>query len=89
MKQKKNKREDQDKDLTIAKAKLDNLLVKIEAGMQSVTAMEEITHLLNRMIDLQEAGLGDTEEFRQLEQRYEFLNDYNEQQQSLFNLLDK
>lgn len=89
MKQKNNKREDQDKDLTIAKAKLDNLLVKIEAGMQSVTALEEITHLLNRMIDLQEAGLDDTEEFRQLKQRYEFLNDYNEQQQSLFNLFDK
>lgn len=89
MKQKNNKRENQDKDLTIAKAKLDNLLVKIEAGMQSVTAMEEITHLLNRMIDLQEAGLGDTEEFRQLKQRYEFLNDYNEQQQTLFNLFDK
>ncbi|MDD6379806.1 MAG: hypothetical protein PUG12_08205 [Prevotella sp.] len=89
MKQKNNKRENQDKDLTIAKAKLDNLLVKIEAGMQSVTALEEITHLLNRMIDLQEAGLGDTEEFRQLKQRYEFLNDYNEQQQTLFNLFDK
>ena len=68
-------------------AEYSRYLKQIEAGNQAVTAKDEITHILTRMISLAESDQIDSPEYRRLQERLNLLQDFNKRQERIFNSL--